>query len=88
MAHIVKKPINIGDTVKVKAINPPCYSLPDGLPDGATVKVVGEDIGSNDGEYNARVFHVSSVLVESGYYELNADYDRFLRQGKLKPWHR
>lgn len=97
MAHIVKKDYKIGDMVEVKVINPPCYSLPDGLPDSATVKVVGEDIGSNDVEYNGRVFHVSSVLVDSGYYELsddapfrltNTDYDGLLRAGKLKPWHR
>jgi hypothetical protein len=67
MSTIYKKPYAIGDTVKVQAIRAPCYSLPDGLPNGATVKVVGKVYGYDDVEYQGKIFRVSMVLVESGY---------------------
>ena len=65
---VIKKQYGIGDFVKVKAIDPPVYSLPDGLPDGATVKVVRRDIGYDDVEYEGKVYEVSMVLIDSGYY--------------------
>jgi hypothetical protein len=67
MSMIRKKLYRIGDMVKVKAISPPCYSLPDELPDGATVKVVGKICGYDDVEYEGKIFRISMVLIESGY---------------------
>jgi hypothetical protein len=67
MSMIRKKLYRIGDMVKVKAVNPPVYSLPDGLPDGATAKVVGKVCGYDDVEYEGKIFRVSMVLVDSGY---------------------
>jgi hypothetical protein len=67
MSMIRKKLYRIGDMVKVRAVNPPVYSLPDGLPNGATVKVVGKICGYDDVEYEGKVFRVSMVLIDSGY---------------------
>jgi len=66
----MKKPYHPGDMVKVKAMTPPCYALPDGLPDGATVKVLNRDIGYDDVEYEGKVYCVSMTLVDSGYEPL------------------
>jgi hypothetical protein len=67
MSMIYKKRYGVGDMVQVKAISPPCYALPAGLPDGATVKVVGKDCGYDDVEYEGKIFRVSMVLVDSGF---------------------
>lgn len=39
--------------------------LPDGLPEGATVKIVGFDIGHFDVEHRGRKFKISMSCVEN-----------------------
>jgi len=39
--------------------------LPDGLPEGATVKIVGFDIGHFDVEHKGRRFKISMMCVEN-----------------------
>lgn len=65
---LIKRQYKAGDVVRVKAINPPCYALPEGLPNGATVKVIRRHTGFDEVEYGGRVFDVSMVLIDSGYY--------------------
>ena len=59
-----------GHLVKVH----PChggYALPDGLPNGATVKVLASDHGSIDVHFDGNKFTVSLACIDSGYlYEL------------------
>jgi len=60
-----EKPYRIGDIVKVKH----CvggYRLPDGLPEGASVKVVSADIGARDVEFEGRRFRISMSCVDNG----------------------
>jgi hypothetical protein len=66
---LIKRPYRAGDTVKVKSINPPVYSLPDGLPDCATVKVIERGVGYDRVEYGGQVFSVSMVLIDSGHFD-------------------
>jgi hypothetical protein len=64
---MVKKFYRAGDMVQVRAIVPPCYKLPSGLPDGATVTVIRTHVGYDDVEYQGRIFTVPMVLIDSGY---------------------
>lgn len=41
------------------------YELPDGLPEGANVKIVGFDIGHFDVEHRGRKFKIPMVCVEN-----------------------
>ena len=41
------------------------YQLPEGLPEGITVKIVGFDIGCFDVEYQGRTYRVPMVCVEN-----------------------
>jgi hypothetical protein len=41
------------------------YQLPEGLPEGATVRIVGFDIGHFDVEHEGRTFRISMVCVEN-----------------------
>jgi hypothetical protein len=41
------------------------YSLPDGLPEGATVRIVGFDFGHFEVEYEGHAFRVSMTCVEN-----------------------
>jgi hypothetical protein len=40
-------------------------SLPDGLPEGSAVKIVGFDIGHFDVEHKGRKFRISMMCVEN-----------------------
>ena len=60
-----KKAYRTGDIVKIRywtGADP----IPDGLPDGISVKVVGCDNGSNDVEFEGKVFRVSKTCIDSG----------------------
>ena len=41
------------------------YELPDGLPEGATVRIVGFDIGHFEVEYEGQRFKISMTCVEN-----------------------
>ncbi len=41
------------------------YPLPEGLPDGSNVRIVGFDIGHFDVEYKGRRFTISMACVEN-----------------------
>lgn len=71
----VKNSYKIGDMVKVEAIDPPCIALPEGLPDGATVKIVAIHTGYEDVEYEGKIYHVSMVLIDSGHQSLGAIWE-------------
>lgn len=63
---IYEKPYQAGDMVKVKAMDPPVYQLPDGLPNGATVKVLRKDVGYTDVEFEGKEYRVPMVLIDNG----------------------
>ncbi|HHY86042.1 MAG TPA: hypothetical protein GYA07_11015 [Verrucomicrobia bacterium] len=62
---ITKKKVNyIGKKATVRS----CfggYSLPDGLPEGATVEIVGFDIGCFDVRFGRKTFRVPMACVEN-----------------------
>ena len=70
---IYEKPYQAGDLVKVKAMDPPVYQLPDGLPNGATVKVLRKDIGYTDVEFEGKAYRVPMVLIDNGMVETLGD---------------
>ena len=41
------------------------YDLPEGLPEGANVRIVGFDIGHFEVEYHGRVYKISMACVEN-----------------------
>jgi hypothetical protein len=41
------------------------YQLPEGLPEGSTVKITGFDIGSFEVEHEGRTFRISMACVEN-----------------------
>jgi hypothetical protein len=60
-----KRRINyIGKVAKVRS-NFDGYQLPDGLPEGSAVKIVGFDIGHFDVEHMGRRFKISMTCVEN-----------------------
>jgi hypothetical protein len=62
---IYEKPYKVGDMVKVKAMDPPVYQLPEGLPDGATARVLRKDVGYTNIEYEGKEYRVPMVLIEN-----------------------
>jgi hypothetical protein len=60
-----KKRINyVGKTAVVRS-GFDGYELPDGLPEGATVKIVGFDIGNFTVEFDGTIFTVPMACVEN-----------------------
>jgi len=57
-----------GDLVKVKrCLGPQVYPLPEGLTEGATVKVVAKRCGYSIVEYEGRQFDVFMACIDSGW---------------------
>ena len=54
----------IGKLAKVRSVFGG-YPLPDGLPEGARVKIVGFDIGHFEVEHDGRKFKISMMCVEN-----------------------
>lgn len=57
-----ERPYGVGSWVKVRNCQP--YLLPDGLPDGASVKVIQLETGSRTVEYRRTRFTIPMVCVE------------------------
>jgi hypothetical protein len=61
-----KKRINyVGKVARVRSGMDADESLPNGLPEGSTVKIVGFDIGHFDVEHDGREFKISMNCVEN-----------------------
>ena len=54
----------VGKTAKVRSVFDG-YQLPEGLPEGSTVKITGFDIGNFEVEYKGRTFRISMACVEN-----------------------
>jgi hypothetical protein len=67
---IHQKPYQIGETVRVHHVHGG-YRLPDGLPDGALVRVLAFDVGYRDVEYQGRTFQVAMACIDSGFLPWN-----------------
>lgn len=59
-----ERPYQLGATVKARDVV--SYPLPDGLPEGAEVKVVEMESGSRVVEYQGKRFRVSMTNVTAG----------------------
>jgi len=55
-------PYYVGSWVKVKHCQP--YELPQGLPEGASVKVIKKDIGSRIVEYRRKQFEIPMACID------------------------
>jgi hypothetical protein len=68
-----EKSYRVGDKVRVRSVT--SYPLPDGLPDGAVVKVLEIDVGRRDVEHNGRRFSVAMANVSAGLlYEVGGQW--------------
>lgn len=63
-----QRPYHVGSYVKVHHSMP--YFLPEGLPEGASVKVIAFEIGGRTVEYRGRRFEVPMACVDSGWIEV------------------
>lgn len=61
-----QRPYSTGSYVKVFSTIP--YPLPDGLPDGATVRVISFETGQRWVEYRGRRFKVPMACVDPGWF--------------------
>ena len=57
-----ERPYHVGSWVKVKRSQP--YELPDGLPEGASVKVVKIETGSRTVEYRRKEFRIPMACID------------------------
>jgi hypothetical protein len=63
----------VGDKVRVRSVT--SYPLPDGLLDGALVKVVQIDVGRRDVEHKGKRFSVAMANVSAGLlYEVGGKW--------------
>lgn len=62
---VKQKPCRIGDLVKVKHVHGG-YRLPDGLPEGAEVRVLSFEAGYREVEYHGRTFRVFMAAIDTG----------------------
>ena len=74
------KPHRVGDTVKVRSVHGG-YPLPEGLPEGAEVRVIVFDHAYRTVEWQAREFRVYMMNLDTGLEPVRSTRQRPPRPG-------